>query len=76
MITAYFLCKTRQGKLKIAASALREHEELEDINETLGNYDIVARGLFEDMDELKTFIQNKLQITEGVKETTTLLVIG
>jgi DNA-binding Lrp family transcriptional regulator len=76
MITAHFLCKTRQGKLKIAANALREHRELEDVDETLGNYDIICKGLFEDMDELKTFIQNKLQITEGVKETTTLLVIG
>ncbi|MBR9703281.1 Lrp/AsnC family transcriptional regulator [Candidatus Woesearchaeota archaeon] len=76
MITAYFLCKARQGKLKIAANSLREHEELEDVNETLGNYDIICKGVFEDMDDLKTFIQNKLQITDGIKDTETLMVIG
>lgn len=75
MIVAYFLITARQGKLRIASSALREHGELEEVHETLGCHDIIAKGLFEDAEDLKTFIQNKLQIAEGVKGTQTLLVL-
>ena len=74
MIIAYFLVHTRQGKLKIATAALCEHEELEEVNEVLGSVDI-AKAIFSDMDELQGFIQNKLQIAEGVKDTQTLIVM-
>lgn len=75
MITVHFLIRTLRGKLKIAHANLSECEELEEIHIVLGNYDILAKGLFADKEELYAFIQNKMQIIEGIKESNTLLVM-
>jgi len=75
MIIVHFLINTLQGKLKITHASLKECEELDDISIVLGNYDIIAKGLFEDKNELYTFIQNKLQITDGIENTKTLIVM-
>lgn len=75
MIIVHFLINTMQGKLKITYASLKECEELDDISIVLGNYDIIAKGIFEDKEELYTFIQNKLQITDGIENTKTLIVM-
>ncbi len=73
MEVAYILVLCRHGKLKIVSNALKKYEEIEDLHEVYGSYDIVAKIVCEDRAELKSFIQNKLQITEGIKHTETLL---
>ncbi|RME53768.1 Lrp/AsnC family transcriptional regulator [Candidatus Woesearchaeota archaeon] len=73
MIIAYILIKARHGKLRICEVALKNHEEVEELHEVLGEWDIIAKVAVPDLASLKEFIQNKLQITEGIKETTTLL---
>jgi len=74
MEVVYILVKTRQGKLKIASSALKKYEEVDEIHEVYGRFDILVKVIAKDRAELKAFIQNKLQITEGIKDTETLLV--
>ncbi|NJL44462.1 MAG: Lrp/AsnC family transcriptional regulator [Nitrosarchaeum sp.] len=73
MIVAYMLIKARHGKLKICEASLRAHEEIDEIHEVFGDRDIIAKIIVEDLAELKEFIQNKIQITEGIKETQTLI---
>ena len=68
------LINTRQGKLKIASSKLKEFEEVKEVHEIYGRFDLVVEVETENRTELKAFIQNKLQITEGIKSTETLLV--
>ncbi|MFP4523733.1 MAG: Lrp/AsnC ligand binding domain-containing protein [Candidatus Woesearchaeota archaeon] len=74
MEVAYILVDCRHGKLKIAANALRRHEEVEELHEVFGSADLVVKIVCEDREELKAFIQNKLQITEGIRTTETLVV--
>lgn len=73
MEVAYILIQCRHGKLKIASNALKRFEEIEELHEVYGNYDIIAKVVCTDRLELKSFIQNRLQITEGIKHTETLL---
>lgn len=74
MEVAYLLIKCSQGKLKIASSRLRKYEEVDEIHEVFGRYDIIAKIICENRSELQSFIQNKLQITEGVATSETLIV--
>lgn len=69
----YVLIKTVHGKLKIVSSKLRTFEEVEDIHEVYGQYDIVAKIVLESQSEIKKFIQNKLLIVEGIESTETLM---
>ncbi|MBD3209103.1 Lrp/AsnC ligand binding domain-containing protein [Candidatus Woesearchaeota archaeon] len=74
MEVAYILIECRHGKLKITSAALNKYEEIEELHEIYGRYDLIAKMVCTDRAELKGFIQNKLQITEGIKTTETLIV--
>ena len=73
MELAYILIHCRHGKLKLTSNALRRFEEIEELHEVFGSYDIVAKVVCDSRSELKGFIQNKLQITEGIKHTESLV---
>ena len=73
MEIAYLLIHCNHGKLKIASTALKKYEEIEDLHEVYGRYDIIAKVICENKAELKSFIQNKLQITEGIRDSETVL---
>ena len=74
MEKAYMLINTRQGKLRIASSKLAEFEEVKEVHEVYGRVDLVAVVETNKRHELKAFIQNKIQIIEGIKNTEVLLV--
>lgn len=74
MEVVYILIQCNHGKLKIVSNALKKFEEIEEIHEVYGRFDIVAKIICEDRTELKSFIQNKMQITEGIKSSETLIV--
>ena len=74
MFVAYMLVNVRQGKLKLVSTALRKFEQIKELHEIYGRFDIIAKAEFEDYHNLKEFIQNKVQIVEGITKTETLLV--
>jgi len=74
MEVAYILIKCNHGKLKLVSNALKKYEEIEELHEVFGRFDIITRIVCEDKEELKSFIQNKLQITEGILASETLVV--
>jgi len=68
------LINVKHGKLKLVFAALSKISEIVEIHEVYGRFDIVARVEVESKEELKKFIQNKLQITEGIHRTETLML--
>ncbi len=72
MKTAYILIRTKHGKLKLVSSQLKGCDEVEEIHETYGRYDIIIRVLVEDDADFKRFMQNKFLITEGIDSSETL----
>lgn len=74
MEVAYILVECGHGKLKIASAALKKFDEVTELHEVFGRFDIIAKVVCEDKTDLKAFIQNKLQIAEGIRATETLIV--
>ena len=74
MEKAYMLINTKQGKLRIASAKLKEFDEVKEIHEVYGRFDVVAEVEVKNRAELKSFIQNKVQITEGIRSSEILLV--
>ena len=75
MITAYMLINAKQGKLKIVSSALNKLDEVDEVHETYGRTDIIAKVIVHNQDELRSFIQNRIQIMEGIRDTETLICL-
>ncbi|MFC2135961.1 Lrp/AsnC family transcriptional regulator [Bacteroidota bacterium] len=74
MEVAYILIKTVFGKLKLVSSKLQSYEEVDEIHEIYGRYDIIIKIVVEDRNELKKFMQNKLLILEGISSSESLVV--
>jgi len=74
MEITYILIKTIYGKLKIVSSKLKSYEEVEEIHEVYGRYDIIVKVVVPTRDDMKKFIQNKMLILEGVASTESLVV--
>ena len=68
------LINTKHGKLRIASAKLKDFDEVKEVHEVYGRFDIVAEVEVKNRAELKSFIQNKVQITEGIRSTEILLV--
>ena len=73
-IAAYMLVQTRYGKLKIVSSALKKLEEVKECHEVFGRFDIICKVEVENYEALKSFMQNKMLILEGIRNTETLMV--
>ncbi len=71
----YVLIKVSHGKLKVVSSKLRSYEEIIEVHEIYGRYDIIAKVVLENEGEMRKFMQNKLLITEGMIGTETLVVL-
>lgn len=74
MEVAYILIECGHGKLKIASNTLKKYDEITELHEVFGRFDIIAKVVCEDKAEMKAFVQNKLQIAEGIRDTETLIV--
>jgi DNA-binding Lrp family transcriptional regulator len=72
--TAIMLIQARHGKVKIVSSALKKYSEVKECYEVFGRFDIFIRVEVESDEAMKSFMQNKLQITEGIKHIETLVV--
>ena len=73
-VTCFILIKTHHGKNKIVAKRLETVEEIVDLNEIFGRYDLLIKVQTESIKKLQEWIQNKLWIIEGISNTETLIV--
>jgi len=73
MISAYILIDMKPGNFDKAINSMRKIENITKISVVAGEYDIVVRVQVTNLDRLLK-VTNKLQMIEGVKNTTTQIV--
>ena len=74
MALVYLLIRAEHGKEGIVKASLSKYDEIKEIHEIFGRYDILAKVQTEDIVIFRKFIKNKLRIIEGVKSTEPLFV--
>lgn len=67
MTLVYLLLRAEHGKIGIVKAALQKFDEIEDVHEVFGRYDIIAKVYTQNSSEFRRFIQNKIRIMEGIK---------
>jgi DNA-binding Lrp family transcriptional regulator len=67
MTLVFLLIRAEHGKTGLVKAQLEKFNEIIDINEVFGRYDIIARVETYDNKEFKKFTQNKIRIQEGIK---------
>ncbi len=73
MISAYILIDMKPGNFDKAINSMRKIENITKISVVAGEYDIVARVQVTNLDRLLK-VTNKIQMINGVKNTTTQIV--
>lgn len=73
MIKAYILILAHVGKLGSVLKEMRNLSNIENIAVVAGDYDIIARGSVENLEQLME-ITDKIQLIDGIKRTTTLVI--
>lgn len=73
---AYILIKVNPGKLKETPDKLIEHEEVTEVYSTSGAYDLLAKVMVENFDQLGEIIPQKLHAIPGIRETYTLITFN
>ncbi len=73
MVRAYILILTYVGKLGSVLKEMRDLSNIENIAVVAGDYDIIARGSVENLEQLME-ITDKIQLIDGIKRTTTLVI--
>ena len=73
MISAYILIDMKPGNFNNAIKSMRKIENISKISVVAGEYDIVVRVQVTNLDRLLK-VTNKLQMIDGVKNTTTQII--
>jgi DNA-binding Lrp family transcriptional regulator len=73
MISAYILIDMKPGNFDKAIESMRKIENITKISVVAGEYDIVIRVQVSSLDKLLK-VTNKLQMIDGVKNTTTQII--
>jgi DNA-binding Lrp family transcriptional regulator len=74
MIKVYLLLRTENSKLGIVKAQLAKFEEIIELDEVFGRYDLIAKIQTENSAAFKRFIQNKIRMQEGIKSIETVFV--
>ena len=75
MVIAFMLIHVKPNKLKIVSNTLTKLEEVKEIHEIYGRFDIIAKVEVSSNEELQSFFQNKISIVEGIRTTETLITL-
>jgi len=73
MISAYILIDMKPGNFDNAIEAMRKIENITKISVVAGEYDIIVRVQVTSLDKL-LIVTNKLQMIDGVNNTTTQII--
>ncbi len=74
-VKAFIGLKVQPAKLKEIVDHLSEHPDVQVLYRTSGDTDIFAEVIFEQMEGLKTFLEEELRL-EGILGTIVTIVIG
>ena len=75
MIAAYILIQTEAGKAATVAAALRALPGVSETASLAGPYDIIARAEAPDLDGLALLVRSRVQVIDGVSQTTSCTVV-
>ncbi|MBW2982622.1 Lrp/AsnC ligand binding domain-containing protein [Candidatus Woesearchaeota archaeon] len=70
----YILIITSYGKKKSVANKLLKFNQIEDVHEIYGQYDIIIKVSAPDIKKLEDFIQNNIRTIKDIQATQTLVV--
>jgi DNA-binding Lrp family transcriptional regulator len=74
MTLVYVLIRAEHGKEGLVKNALSKFDEIIEIHEVFGRYDILAKVQTVDTEKFRRFVKNKVRILEGIKSTEPLFV--
>jgi Lrp/AsnC family transcriptional regulator for asnA, asnC and gidA len=75
IIKAFIGLRVQPAKLKEIVDHLSKHPDVQVLYRTSGDTDIFAEVIFEQMEDLKTFLEEELRL-EGILGTIVTIVIG
>ena len=70
---AYVLMLVEHGKMNDVAKKLLALDEVKELHELYGEFDIIAKVETNDMASLKDFIEKKIRPIKEIRETETLI---
>jgi len=73
MTTSYTLARVLPAKDEEVYNRVKTYPEVKEVILTYGEYDLIIKVEANSLEELDTFIFNKLRATEGIMATTTLI---
>ena len=73
MTTSYTLARVMPAKDEEVYNKVKSYPEVKEITLTYGEYDLIIKVEAGSLEELDTFIFNKLRATDGIMATTTLI---
>ncbi len=73
MILAYILINTTHDRTRIVSKKLSQIEGIQEVEEVYGEYDIIAKIVVNNLDELREVIYNKIRVIDGILRTETLI---
>ena len=76
MVTAYVLINCDLGSEEDVIDALKNIEDVKEINGTFGAYDIIAKVDNSELDTLRETITWKIRKIDRIRSTLTLMGIG
>ncbi len=74
--TAYILINVHPGMLDKVKNGLIAMERVSEVYAVYGIYDLIAKIVFDTMDELKNKVLKDSVITEGVKNSMTMICVN
>jgi len=72
MALGFVLIKVTPGKERRVYDTIAKLEEVEELYPLFGEYDLIAKIVVRDFEELSDVVVNKIRSIEGVLETKTL----
>jgi len=74
MVLVYMLINTKHGKNMIVAVALQKLDDVVELHEVYGRYELIVKLEADSLAKMRKFIQNKIMIIEGIVRCETLFV--
>ena len=74
MVKAYILVKVQVGSERDVFNTLKKMNEVEDVNELYGEWDIISKVKVNKLEDLDSLISDKIRAVKEIKETSTMIV--
>jgi Lrp/AsnC family transcriptional regulator for asnA, asnC and gidA len=75
MNLAYVLINTEMGSEEKVTNDLKKVEEVKEVHQIYGVYDLIVRVETETLEKLKTVISDSIRTLENVRSTLTMIVM-